>query len=684
MSTSRLRSLAEWSVVLLLPALFALAVILPRGGPAAPPERDLVPVIIQATDADAAAAAIEQSGGIVDRRFTLIPAIEARIPADATDMLVATGAILAITPNVPVATTAVATTYADTLYLHHGATEPSTDSVAQPILPMDASEPTESLLGNYDTDRDDLPGLLLRRSDEGLNETDPAKVQRWIYQPTESLVISGEAVVGLSSAIKGFDSTKGGAIALGLYDCTSSGDDCSLIARGELKLNPWDSAGTGGWGMQSVNLGYVNHTVSADRGLMLKLVVLGGSDDDLWFAFGTTAHASSIRFVQLTETLTRMATPVSSVFPAAVGADRVWTAGVTGQGVGIAIVDTGLLTRSNLDFQERVAARVAVVGDPNADAHGHGSHAAGVAAGSSPHAGDLSGIAPNAHVISVKVGGVESSRVGDVIAGLEWISNNREAHGIRVVNLSLSSSVPMSYLKDPLAAAAEALWFQGLVVVTSAGNRGTGEFAVDYAPGNDPFVISVGAFSDNGTGKGKDDFLKGWSSRGVSHDGIAKPEIVAPGWRLIAPVGIDSELFRQNPERRAGTHYLELSGTSTAAPVVSGVVALMLEQDPSLTPDEVKARLLASADRLRDSQAGAVDAHDAVLRDYKRLRNPNDGIRPSFWIDPATGEIDQLHVDGVTWDGVTWDGVTWDGVTWDGVTWDGVTWDGVTWDNIVE
>ena len=375
----------------------------------------------------------------------------------------------------------------------------------------------------------------------------------------------------------------------------------------------------------------------------------------------------------------------SSVFPEVVGADDVWAAGYDGSGVGIAILDTGLSFYGTADFRGRVVARESLVGGQQ-DEYGHGTHVAGVAAGDGADSdGKYTGVAPDANIIAVKVGDATGANLGDVVEGLEWVVDHSAKYNIRVVNLSLTSSVPENYLLSPLNAAVEAVWFSDIVVVVAAGNYGTDALSVDRAPANDPFVITVGALSDLGTVQTSDDLLPTWSSRGVTHEGFAKPDVLAPGSRLVATVGGErAELLALYPDNRIGDHYFRMGGTSAAAPVVSGVVALMLDAHPELSPNEVKARLVAGADALAWSDAPRVDAVDAVLGGD--AGEANEGIEPSLWIDLETGTILEtprsLSLDGITWDGITWDGITWDGISWDGISWDGITWDGITWDGI--
>ena len=243
-----------------------------------------------------------------------------------------------------------------------------------------------------------------------------------------------------------------------------------------------------------------------------------------------------------------------------VRADRAWQR-ATGRGVGVAVLDTGI-AGDLADFvtagQSRVIATA--VTNPCArnanDQVGHGTHVAGLIAGNSLNAPSLKklqgrymGIAPRANLISVKVSDDDGdTTVLDVINGLQFVIDHKAALGIRVVNLSLSSTVAESYKTDPLDAAVEAAWFSGIVVVAAAGNDGTAADAVSYSPGNDPFVISVGALDDRGTTRLDDDQLASWSSRGVTQDGIQKPEVLAPGTRLVAPLAPNSDFERHVPQ----------------------------------------------------------------------------------------------------------------------------------------
>ncbi len=305
-------------------------------------------------------------------------------------------------------------------------------------------------------------------------------------------------------------------------------------------------------------------------------------------------------------------------YPRTVGADTLWAAGITGKGIGVAVIDTGvsgdLPDFANADGSSRIAANVIV--NPGAtrpgDEVGHGTHVAGIIAGNSfhrdlddPERGAYVGVAPEADLIAIKVADDDgASTVLDVIAALDFAVEHKDALNIRVINLSVSSDTPASYLDDPLDAAVEFAWHAGIVVVSAAGNRGDAADAVRFAPGNDPYVISVGATDEMDTIDPGDDTIAAFSSRGITQDGVAKPDVVAPGARIVAPLAMGSAFQSLCPQCVVG-HYLRIGGTSAAAPVVSGAAALVLQARPELNPDEVKALLTGNTIRTAGRTAPA-------------------------------------------------------------------------------
>jgi serine protease AprX len=289
--------------------------------------------------------------------------------------------------------------------------------------------------------------------------------------------------------------------------------------------------------------------------------------------------------------------------------------GLDGAGIGVAVLDTGVAPHPDLVTPtNRITGWVDLVNgrpDPYDDS-GHGTHVAGIIAGNGASAAgsgrDLHGIAPAATIIGVKVLDENlSGPTSTVIAGLDWCLRNRRRYKIRVVNLSLGHPVGESYTIDPLCRAVEKLCRAGLVVVTAAGNQGRvdptdPESGVRYgtitSPGNDPRAITVGATRTNGTPDPSDDEMATYSSRGPTRiDHIAKPDLVAPGNRVVSLLcdGAIAQQFSQNIVPVGDARYLELSGTSMAAPMVSGAAALMLQAAPRLDPDSVKARLMVAA-----------------------------------------------------------------------------------------
>src|SRR3954470_24155580 len=236
-----------------------------------------------------------------------------------------------------------------------------------------------------------------------------------------------------------------------------------------------------------------------------------------------------------------------TTYPKTVGADKVQSMGYTGKGVGVAVIDSGI-AGDLADFKaaDGTSRVTNVIANPGAltagDPVGHGTHVAGIIAGNSnnrpagdPLKGAYVGIAPDADLVAVKTADDNGdSTVLDVINALQFVVEHKDELNIQVVNLSVSSDTPDSYLTDPLDAAVEFAWHSGIVVVAAVGNRGDAADAVNYAPGNDPFVISVGATDENGTANPSDDVVADFSSRGVTQDGLNKPDVVAPGAHMVS------------------------------------------------------------------------------------------------------------------------------------------------------
>ena len=328
-----------------------------------------------------------------------------------------------------------------------------------------------------------------------------------------------------------------------------------------------------------------------------------------------------------------------NVYNNVIGVEALWdeNSQLLGGGVAVAVVDSGVLSGGDLDDPSPIDVNFNRGFHDAKDRFGHGTFVASLIAGKGKKSfGIHIGVAPKAKTINVRVsddaGGATAS---DVVAGLQWVYENADKYNIRVVNLSLNSSVADSYLTDPLCAAVEMLWLRGIVVVVSAGNNGT---ATLFPPANDPFVITVGATDDAGTATLADDTTASFSAYGTTDAGYAKPDLVTPGRNIIAylPKNKDLRIAKEHPNHQVTEDYFRMSGTSMAAPMVSGAVALLLQDEPNLTPDQVKYRLLVTANKdwpgydPAKAGAGYLDIYAAVHKDV--TESANIGVPVSRWL----------------------------------------------------
>jgi len=297
--------------------------------------------------------------------------------------------------------------------------------------------------------------------------------------------------------------------------------------------------------------------------------------------------------------------------PKYIGADSAHAAHNFGDGVTIGFLDTGLDqlqgTSSDLGLSTDLYGRDKFWGTYDAinnnlsnysnEESGHGTHVASIAGNADYDVyGNVYGVAPNAALVGIKAFDAEGKATyADVIRGIDWALQVKDQINLRVLNMSFSGPARSYYWEDPLNQAVMKAWQAGIVVVASAGNNGPDPMTIGV-PGNVPYIITVGAMTDNYTeSDSSDDKLASFSAAGPTFEGFVKPEIVAPGGHLSGLMAFDTQIVQEHPEFHDGGRYFEMSGTSQAAGVVSGVVALMLNQDPALTPDEVKCRLMNSA-----------------------------------------------------------------------------------------
>ncbi|MDR6225248.1 S8 family peptidase [Desmospora profundinema] len=320
--------------------------------------------------------------------------------------------------------------------------------------------------------------------------------------------------------------------------------------------------------------------------------------DVSYYELRSLVKRSEIKRIMLDRRVTtclNTATPVT-------GAPLAWKGKNRGSKATIAVIDTGIHPHPDLTTPENriVAFKDFVKGktDPYDD-NGHGTHCTGDAAGNGASSeGKYVGPAPEAPLVGVKVlDKWGSGRLSQVIAGIEWCVANKEKYNIRVLSLSLGSRTSSSYKNDPMAQAAAEAWKKGLVVVAAAGNDGP-ESGTISTPGIHPSIITVGATDDKGTLDRSDDEVASFSSRGPAPDQVTKPDLVAPGTGVTSLRVKRSFIDKQSPATRVDQHYSTLSGTSMATPIVAGIAALLLTENPDWTPDQVKEQLVRSAESL--------------------------------------------------------------------------------------
>jgi serine protease AprX len=399
-----------------------------------------------------------------------------------------------------------------------------------------------------------------------------------------------------------------------------------------------------------------------------------------------------------------------------VGAHDAYRKGLTGKGVGVALIDTGVaavpgLTSGNVVNGPDLSFDSQIPGLAHVDGFGHGTHLASIIAGrdaagapsSYLDATRFDGIAPDASLVNVKVGATDGAvDVTQVIAGIDWVVEHASDPGlnIRVINLAYGTDSTQAASVDPLAYAVENAWRHGIVVVAAGGNDGeTQKTLAD--PAYDPHVIAVGAMDDAGTVSSADDTVPDWSTRGTAARHV---DVVAPGASVLGLRVPGGTCDAANPQARVGDRFARASGTSQATAVVSGEVALMLQQNPYLTPDQVKQLVMNTASGISSTLpifggSGLVDLRAVLANPVSALLRTVGGLlgallgpgwgngtgsletaRGSFHISDGTTTLTgEQDVFGRPWNGSAWARSTSGGYAWQGGSWRGETVTGPGW-----
>ena len=406
--------------------------------------------------------------------------------------------------------------------------------------------------------------------------------------------------------------------------------------------------------------------------------------------------------VQSTTESTGPHTP-SDAFLQETGAGLLAAQGDTGQGVTVAVVDTGI---DNLpDFSGRLIGGVDLSGGsgPFQDSYGHGTFVAGLIAGNGASSnGQYSGEAPGARLVSIKVAGATgTTHLSTVILGLQWAADHRASYGIKVLNLSLGYQSNQSTVTNPLDQAVEAVWNSGIAVVASAGNAGPFNGTI-LSPGDDPMVITVGALDDMATPSPLDDEMTNFSSVGpTAVDGWAKPDLVTSGRSVVSLAAPGSTIYNNYPSARIGAANFVGSGTSFSSAITSGAAALVLAANPGLSPNEIKARLLGTTtpgpvgnpfvdghgalDAFAAADAGPMDLSQSPDGLLQTLLGKTVSLIPSGPADTWNAQLwsgfslPPPSSGGPGWNGINWSGSDWNGWAWNDGGWTGAAWNGQDW-----
>lgn len=398
-----------------------------------------------------------------------------------------------------------------------------------------------------------------------------------------------------------------------------------------------------------------------------------------------------------------------------------WDKGITGKGMNVALIDTGVYA-GHPDLAGRVVhcedlSHEAGTAAHCADTFGHGTFMAGLIAGNgASSSGRYKGAAPEANIVSVKLAGFDGATdVSHVLAGIQWTVAHKDKYAIRAMNLSLGTDSAQSYNLSPLNFAVQKAWKAGIVVVVSGGNTGP-DYKTVTKPADDPYVITVGSANSEGTTDIGDDRVPGYSSRGPTRaDGVPKPDVVAPGVHTISLRSPGSAIDQKFCTTACvGDNYFRGTGTSMSAATTTGIIAQVLQNKPSLDPDQVKYRIVNTARKIATTDKyvagkGIVDAYASATS--TTTKRANQGLllglgtglgtiqsdRGSFGIEVYTpageaglsGELKAQYraslvslsnpLGLVPWSGLTYTTTGWDPLTWATTSWVDADWAASKW-----
>ncbi len=425
-------------------------------------------------------------------------------------------------------------------------------------------------------------------------------------------------------------------------------------------------------------------------------------------AVESVSYDSALTLLSLTDVAPAAATSMSDVLTIT-GADQLHAKGITGAGVDVAIIDSGIAPVSAMPADQVInGADLSLESQDkhlmHLDTYGHGTHLAGIIAGDGA---GFTGMAPDARLLNVKVSTADGAvDVSQILAAIDWVVQHRNDNGlnVRVLNLAFGTDGSADHRSSVLSYAVEVAWRNGIVVVVAGGND-TADNKLLRDPARSPFVIAVGAADTNGTVDPTDDVVASFSSCGNNGRGI---DLVAPG-RSIASLRVPGgNADISYPLARVGDELFLGSGSSQATAVVSGAAALMLSQRPELTNDQVKQMLMDAAmpvpGEARCTGAGLVDVAAAADAPVADVTQEHPSAKGGGKIDDARGS-QILYLDGValvgdqdihgarfasktwakvaaagtSWSGGSWNGTEWTGNSWSGNSWSGNSWSGNSW-----